>query len=77
MPRFKSPKGDIIEVTEIHAEQVLRPQGKYTEVFEKEAPKEVKEPAKVDSKESSAPKVQVTPIKNKKKSKKKAVRKEG
>lgn len=66
MPRFKSPKGDIIEVTEIHAEQVLRPQGKYTEVFEKEAPKEVKEPAKV-----------VAPIKNKKKSKKKAVRKEG
>lgn len=32
MVYFKSPKGDIIEVTEIHAEQVLRPQGKYIEV---------------------------------------------
>ena len=58
MPRFKSPKGDVVEVTEEFAEQVLRPQGKYVEVFE-EAPKEVKEPTKV-----VAPKV------SKKKSKK-------
>ena len=43
MPRFKSPIGDIIEVTEEHAEQVLRPQGRYVELFEK-APKVIKEP---------------------------------
>lgn len=34
MVKFKSPKGDIIEVTEEHANTVLRPQGKYVEVFE-------------------------------------------
>lgn len=50
MVKFKSPKGDIIEVTEEHAEQVLRPQGRYVEVFEEIKP-EVKE-AKVSKKKT-------------------------
>ena len=43
MPRFKSPKGDVVEVTEEFAEQVLRPQGKYVELKE-EAPVKVVAP---------------------------------
>ena len=39
MPKFKNLKtGDIIEVTEEHAAQVLRPQGSYVEVVD--SPKE-------------------------------------
>lgn len=51
MPRFKNLKtGELVEVTEEFAEQVLRPQGRYTEVFEEppkvEAPKVSKKKAK-------------------------------
>lgn len=56
MPRFKNPiTGEIIEVTEDFAEQVLRPQGRYVEV--KEAPIKVVAPIvkkKVSKKKSRA-----------------------
>ena len=46
MAYFKSRvSGQVIEVTEEHASQVLRPQGKYIEV---EAPKVVETPKKVE-----------------------------
>ena len=65
MPKFKNPiSNEIIEVTEEFAEQVLRPQGKYTEVFEETKP----------AAEVVKPKY-VMPKTGKKKSKKKTVRK--
>lgn len=37
MPKFKHPEtGNVIEVDEVFAEQVLRPQNKYIEITEEE-----------------------------------------
>lgn len=50
MPKFRSPKGQIIEVSEEHAEQVLRKQRVYVEVQEEvqEKPKRTRKRAEAD-----------------------------
>lgn len=46
MLKFKSPEGSVIEVTEEFAEQVLRPQGKYEEIFPEAPVKKAKKKSK-------------------------------
>ena len=60
MLKFKNIKsGNIVEVTEQIAEQLLRPQGKYVEIFPEEeekviAPKVTKKKAKKKSKKAAS-----------------------
>ena len=70
MLKFKNIKsGNIVEVTEQIAEQLLRPQGKYVEIFPEEEKKVTPKITKNESKTQDAPK--------RKKSKKKSTSTKG